>query len=152
MRMRKKPNLAIRMERCAGMLVSDPAAMRGRWRELFPAAREVRLEGSFFPVQLVSVGNPHAVIFCGDLDAIDLEREGPRLETYPGFPGRVNVEFATLLRPDLLDVRDGSTVGLILTAISGDSEREVEAASKKAGAARDREAPRGSTTTAPGPD
>ena len=53
---------------------------------------------------------------------------------------------------DLLDVRDGSTVGLILTAISGDSEREVEAASKKAGAARDREAPRGSTTTAPGPD
>ena len=44
MRMRKKPNLAIRMERCAGMLVSDPAAMRGRWRELFPAAREVRLE------------------------------------------------------------------------------------------------------------
>ena len=44
MRMRKKPNLSIRMERCAGMLVSDPAAMRGRWRELFPAAREVRLE------------------------------------------------------------------------------------------------------------
>lgn len=53
---------------------------------------------------------------------------------------------------DLLDVRDGSTVRLILAAISGDSEREVEAAPKKDGAARDREAPRGSTTTEPGPD
>ena len=44
MRMRKKPNLPARMERCASMLISDPPAMRGHWRELFPAAREVRLE------------------------------------------------------------------------------------------------------------
>ena len=39
--------------------------------------REVRLEGSFFPVQLVSVGNPHAVVFCGDPDAIDQIRPSP---------------------------------------------------------------------------
>ncbi|RKI69355.1 tRNA (guanosine(46)-N7)-methyltransferase TrmB [bacterium 1xD42-67] len=44
MRMRKKPNLSARMERCAAMLIADPASMRGRWRELFPAAREIRLE------------------------------------------------------------------------------------------------------------
>ena len=44
MRMRKKPNLPARMERCAAMLITDPASMRGRWRELFPSAREVRLE------------------------------------------------------------------------------------------------------------
>lgn len=44
MRMRKKPNLAVRMERCDALLVKEPAAMRGRWRELMPAAREVRLE------------------------------------------------------------------------------------------------------------
>lgn len=44
MRMRKKPNLPARMERCSALLISDPAGMRGRWRELYPAAREVRLE------------------------------------------------------------------------------------------------------------
>ena len=44
MRMRKKPNLAIRMERCAELLIQDPAAMRGKWRTLYPQAKEVRLE------------------------------------------------------------------------------------------------------------
>lgn len=44
MRMRKKPNLAARMDRCAALLIKDPAAMRGRWRELFPAAQAVCLE------------------------------------------------------------------------------------------------------------
>lgn len=44
MRMRKKPNLAIRTERCAELLIQEPAGMRGRWRELYPAARELRLE------------------------------------------------------------------------------------------------------------
>ena len=44
MRMRKKPNLALRMERCAALLVPNPAELRGRWRELYPDAREIRLE------------------------------------------------------------------------------------------------------------
>lgn len=33
MRMRKKPNLIPRMERCAEYLITDPEAWRGRWRE-----------------------------------------------------------------------------------------------------------------------
>ena len=44
MRMRKKKNLVPRMERCAVKLVPDPAALRGNWKTLFPAARELRLE------------------------------------------------------------------------------------------------------------
>ena len=44
MRSRKKANLDTRMERCARLLISDPEGMRGRWRELFPQARQVRLE------------------------------------------------------------------------------------------------------------
>lgn len=44
MRMRKKPNLAPRMERCARFLIPDPAAHRGRWLDLMPGARELRLE------------------------------------------------------------------------------------------------------------
>ena len=44
MRMRKKPNLAPRMERCAAMLIPDPASMRGHWKDEMPEAREIRLE------------------------------------------------------------------------------------------------------------
>lgn len=44
MRMRKKPNLVPRMERCGRVLISDPAEHRGRWRELMPEAKEVYLE------------------------------------------------------------------------------------------------------------
>lgn len=44
MRMRKKPNLIPRMERCAATLVRDPAERRGKWRELMPACKELRLE------------------------------------------------------------------------------------------------------------
>lgn len=44
MRMRKKKNLIPRMERCASQLIRDPYEHRGRWRELMPQARELRVE------------------------------------------------------------------------------------------------------------
>ena len=44
MRMRKKPNLGPRMERCARFLVDTPEEYRGRWRELKPDAQAVWLE------------------------------------------------------------------------------------------------------------
>ena len=44
MRMRKKKNLLPRMEACGALLVADPRALRGRWRELLPEARELRVE------------------------------------------------------------------------------------------------------------
>lgn len=44
MRMRKKKNLIPRMERCGDRLIRDPQALYGKWRELMPGARELRLE------------------------------------------------------------------------------------------------------------
>lgn len=44
MRMRRKKNLGPRMEACAPWLVKDPQALRGNWRSLMPAAKELRLE------------------------------------------------------------------------------------------------------------
>lgn len=41
----------------------------------------------------VSVGNPHAVVFCDGVDALNLAELGPALERHPAFPDRVNVEF-----------------------------------------------------------
>ena len=44
MRMRKKPNLIPRMERCARFLIREPSSYRGHWRQLKPDAKEIRLE------------------------------------------------------------------------------------------------------------
>ena len=39
----------------------------------------------------VSMGNPHVVFFCRDVDRVPLESIGPRVETHASFPRRVNV-------------------------------------------------------------
>ena len=44
MRMRKKPNLIPRMEKCAAVQVTEPKTRRGRWRETLPECREIWLE------------------------------------------------------------------------------------------------------------
>ncbi len=40
---------------------------------------------------LVSMGNPHLVMYCADVAAVPLEHVGPRLERAPWFPERANV-------------------------------------------------------------
>ena len=44
MRMRKKPNLIPRMERCAHVQITDPAALRGTWLNTFPGHSQLWLE------------------------------------------------------------------------------------------------------------
>ena len=47
----------------------------------------------------VNIGNPHVIFFVDDLDAVDMARLGPQIETDPLFPQRVNVSFAQVLDP-----------------------------------------------------
>jgi len=44
----------------------------------------------------VNMGNPHAVFFVEDADAIDMERWGAEIETDPFFPERTNVSVVTV--------------------------------------------------------
>ena len=44
MRMRKKPNLIPRMERCSAIQIKEPETLRGKWLESFPGHRELHLE------------------------------------------------------------------------------------------------------------
>ena len=41
----------------------------------------------------ISVGNPHFVTFVDDVDALDLEKLGPKFEKHKLFPENVNTEF-----------------------------------------------------------
>jgi diaminopimelate epimerase len=65
-------------------------------REFFPFLKDMRDYGvidglEFYPV---SVGNPHAVVFCREqIDSKRLAALGKKLESHPMFPRRVNVEF-----------------------------------------------------------
>ena len=45
----------------------------------------------------ISVGNPHAVYFCRDIDSLKLEETGPYYENHSRFPGRVNSEFVQVV-------------------------------------------------------
>ena len=53
----------------------------------------------------VSMGNPHAVFFCDEADAIQLEHIGPIIETHELFPNRTNVHFVQIDRPDEFTMR-----------------------------------------------
>ena len=44
MRMRKKPNLIPRMQRCARLLITAPEEHRGQWRDLMPQAQALHVE------------------------------------------------------------------------------------------------------------
>ena len=44
MRMRRRNNLAPRMEACESVWIHDPEAVRGNWRSLMPDCRELRVE------------------------------------------------------------------------------------------------------------
>ena len=44
MRMRKRPNLAPRMEKCAAFLIKEPGELCGKWLERFPGHTQLHLE------------------------------------------------------------------------------------------------------------
>ena len=53
----------------------------------------------------VAMGNPHAVFFVEDPEAIDLDRLGPELEHHSLFPERANITVAAVETPNLLCAR-----------------------------------------------
>ncbi|MAH83116.1 MAG: diaminopimelate epimerase [Rhodospirillaceae bacterium TMED8] len=53
----------------------------------------------------VNIGNPHAVFFVEDADAIDIEVMGPIFENHPLFPDRANIEIVSVLEPNRLRMR-----------------------------------------------
>ncbi len=65
----------------------------------------VEAQGKQFTGTVLSMGNPHLVIFVNDIKDIHLESNGPELENHPLFPDRINVEFAQLLENGSIRMR-----------------------------------------------
>lgn len=65
----------------------------------------VEAGGERFCGTVVSMGNPHLVIFTDNIAGIRLEEVGPLLENHPLFPDRTNVEFAQVLEDGKIRMR-----------------------------------------------
>lgn len=63
------------------------------------------VHGEVFLVTCVSMGNPHAVIFCDDVEDLPLEDIGPLFENHEKFPDRINTEFIELVDRQTLKMR-----------------------------------------------
>jgi carbamoyl-phosphate synthase large subunit len=77
--------------------------------------RVVDIGSMTFCVTCVSMGSPHCVIFCDDIERLDMDHLGPMVECAPIFPKRSNVEFVRVVDESTLSMRiwergDGETM------------------------------------------
>lgn len=66
--------------------------------------KDLKVDGKDYGVTLVSMGNPHCVVFS-DPDAVDLETVGRKFENHPAFPERINTEFVKVIGRNEIKMR-----------------------------------------------
>ncbi len=65
----------------------------------------VTIDGKEYNITCVSMGNPHCITYVDDTDSFPLEEIGPKFESNPIFPRRVNAEFVQVVSRDYLKMR-----------------------------------------------
>lgn len=65
----------------------------------------VTIDGQPYDITCVSMGNPHCVVFCDNVDGIELEKVGPLFEFNELFPERVNTEFVQVIDATTVKMR-----------------------------------------------
>ncbi len=65
----------------------------------------IEILGQNLNMTCVSMGNPHAVFFCEDVQSINLEKLGPAIEHDAVFPNRINVHFVRIDGPNELTMQ-----------------------------------------------
>lgn len=67
----------------------------------------LKIKDRNFEINIVSMGNPHCVIFVeGDEDLLELAKTyGPEIEKHELFPEKTNVEFAKIISRSQIDLR-----------------------------------------------
>lgn len=93
-----------------GMVAVDMGRARLDWRDI-PVADPIDTlhlgigAGELQDPVGVSMGNPHAVFFVANAEAVTLAQLGPPLERHAIFPERANIEVAQILAPDKIRMR-----------------------------------------------
>lgn len=60
-------------------------------------SKKIVINGETLEVTTLSMGNPHAVTFVNDIEKIDINDLGPKIENHELFKNRTNVEFVELI-------------------------------------------------------
>ncbi len=94
--------------------------------------RSLGVAGTALGIHLVSMGNPHCVVFVDDLDDDAFRRLAPTLQAHPAFTAGVNVQFARVADDDTLEARIWER-GAGETLASGSSACAVVAAAHRSG-------------------
>ena len=116
-----------------GHIAVDMGPVHLGWQDVPLASKMDTLAvdlGPSAPVPAIchSIGNPHAVLFVDDAEAIDLAKVGPALEMHPIFPDRANISFVHQLGKNLFRMRVWERgVGITLACGSGASAVGVAA-------------------------
>ena len=90
-------------------------------------------DGTSVTATVVSVGNPHCVVFVDRLDEAECRRLGPLLERHPAFPRRTNVQFARATGKHTLEILIWER-GAGFTLASGSSSCGAASAAVRTGA------------------
>jgi diaminopimelate epimerase len=57
------------------------------------------IDGKTYAITIVSMGNPHCVIYVKDVARFPVADIGPKIENHRIFPKRINVEFVQIISP-----------------------------------------------------
>ena len=88
-----------------GYATLDTAALKFTIAQQTVVDYPVRIAGRPYNITCVDVGNPHCVVFCPRVDAVDIDFIGPRFEHAPYFPERINTEFIRVVNPSTIKMR-----------------------------------------------
>lgn len=88
-----------------GPPIFEPSAVPAKWDGTDALHAKVELDDQVLEAAIVSVGNPHAVIFHPDPASAPVTTLGPRIEQHPMFPNGANVEFMRVDGPDHVTMR-----------------------------------------------
>lgn len=123
---------AVRAEMGSVSFISSEIPVRGSRREVVREPLEIALKT--FRVTCLTIGNPHCVVFVPRLRVSELRRFGPLIERHHNFPNRINVQFARVHSPQLIEALIWER-GAGETMASGSSACAVAAAARKLGLA-----------------
>ena len=75
------------------------------WKEKQIVGKKAIIGGNEYDITLVNVGNPHCVVFCDKVDAVNVPVVGPEFENCEYFPEGINTEFIRVVNKVTLKMR-----------------------------------------------
>ena len=83
-----------------------PEVVPEGWSDELALGFPLTVDGKEWRATLVSMGNPHCVVYMDELyNALDIEKTGPLFENNAIFPNRVNTEFISVIDDKTLQMR-----------------------------------------------